>query len=76
MSKIADLLINTATKMQPDYGGKLLPGMKSIVVIKLHCDKLSQQAVSIEESKVDHIKQEKIKIKKSKNQRKRRRRGL
>lgn len=47
-------------------GENFLPGMKSIVVIKLHCDKLSQQAVSIEESKVDHIKQEKIKIKKSK----------
>ena len=57
-------------------GENFLPGMKSIVVIKLHCDKLSQQAISIEKSKVDHIKQEKIKIKKSKNQRKRRRRGL
>ena len=39
-------------------GENFLPGMKSVVVIKLHCDKLSQQAVSIEESKVDHIKQE------------------
>lgn len=39
-------------------GENFLPGMKPIVVIKLHCDKLSQQAVSIEESKVDHIKQE------------------
>lgn len=37
--------------------------MKSIIVIKLDCDKLSQKAVSIEESKVDHIK---IKIKKKK----------
>ena len=40
--------------------------MKSIVVIKLHCDKLSQQAISIEKSKVDHIKQEKINKKKKK----------